>query len=106
MFGKANKISFVNFVRSRHAMEERSALRDDPSIAAKNTIIYSMCGNNEDYFCLQLFRTSENKQQNTCAWVYFIQVRKVFFLSPWNDIFVGIFWKLMLFFFPKIEGTN
>ena len=72
MDGKANKISFVNFVRSRHAKEEeeeeeRSALRDDPNIAAKNTIIYSMCGNNEDYFCLQLFRTSENKQQNTCA---------------------------------------
>ena len=53
MVGKANKISFVNFVRSRHAMEERSALRDDPNIAAKNTIIYSMCGNNEGYFYLQ-----------------------------------------------------
>ena len=34
-------------------MEGRSALRDDLNIAAKNTIIYSMCGNNDDYFCLQ-----------------------------------------------------
>ena len=53
MVGKANKISFVNFVRSCHTMEGRSALRDDLNIAAKTTIIYSMCGNNDDYFFLQ-----------------------------------------------------
>ena len=34
------------------------------------------------------------------------KLENVFFFSPWNDIFVGIFWKLMLFFLTKMEGTS
>ena len=67
-------------------MEGRSALRDDPNIAAKNTIIYSMCGNNEDYFCLKIIQNCDNKQQNTCAWVYLYKLEK-FFFSPHETIF-------------------
>ena len=51
-----------------------------PNTAAKKTFIYSMCGNNEDYFCLQLFRTSDNKQQTPVPEFISYKLERFFFL--------------------------
>ena len=56
-------------------------------------------------FAYNYLDNKDNRPQKTCAWVYFEWIERAFFRSPLNDVFVGIFWKV-IFFLHKNANVN
>ena len=100
----ASVSSLVAFVRSRHATGgERTCCVTRPNDGSEGD--NSECCTNAVYFCLHL-DNKDNIPQKTCAWVYFEWIERAFFRSPLNDIFVGILWKVIIFFLYKNANVN
>ena len=52
-------------------------------------------------FAYNYLDNKDNRPQKTCAWVCFEWIERAFFRSPLNDVFVGIFWNVIIFFLYK-----
>lgn len=70
-------------------MEERSALRDEPKHGC-------MCSNDPGYFFFIIIQKLVTIDHKTSVPEFISCKLEGFFLSPFNDIFVGIFGNLML----------
>ena len=98
--------SLVAFVRSRHATggeRERVAWRDQTMALKETTVSVTPM---QFIFAYNYLDNKDNKPQKTCAWVYFEWIERAFFRSPLNNIFVGIFWKAIIFFLYKNANVN
>ena len=92
--------SLVVFVRSRHATGgERACCVTRPNSGSEGD--NSECCTNAVYFAYNYLGNKDDRPQKTCDWVYFEWIERDFFRSPLNDIFVGIFWKEIIFFSYK-----
>ena len=49
-------------------------------------------------FAYNYLDNKDNRPQKTYAWVYLEWIERAFFRSPLNDIFVAIFWNVIIFF--------
>ena len=57
-------------------------------------------------FAYNYLDNKDNRPQKACAWVYFEWIERAFLRSPLNDVFVGIFWKVIFFFLYKNTNVN
>ena len=52
-------------------------------------------------FAYNYLDNKDNRPQKACAWVYFEWIERAFLRSPLNDVFVGIFWKVIFFLYKN-----
>ena len=57
-------------------------------------------------FAYNYLDNKDNRPQKACAWVYFEWIERAFLRSLLNDVFVGIFWKVIFFFLYKNTNVN
>ena len=77
---------------------ERVAWRDQTMVLKETTVsVVPM----QFIFAYNYLDNKENKPQKTCAWVCFEWIERAFFRSPLNDVFVGIFWNVIILFLYK-----
>ena len=96
----ASVSSLVAFVRSRHATGgERACCVTRPNNGSEGD--NSECCTNAVYFAYNYLDNKDNRPQKTCAWVCFEWIERAFFRSSLKDVFVGIFWNVIIFFLYK-----
>ena len=57
-------------------------------------------------FAYNYLDNKDNRPQKACAWVYFKWIKRAFLRFPLNDVFVGIFWKVIFLFLYKNTNVN
>ena len=74
---------------------ERVAWRDQTMALKETTVSVAPM---QFIFAYNYLDNKDNRPQKTCAWVDLEWIERAFFRSPLNDIFVGIFWNIIIFF--------